>query len=397
MRSSETTATSPLPRVLWPMMFGNVVIGMGVMVVAGLLNDIHTALDISVTTAGQLISVSAFVVCLGAPLIAASVGRWDRRLLLVGSLLWYAVFHAFAALAPGFESLLAARVLAMMAAAAYTPQAAACIGMLVPLAQRGRAITFVFLGWSIASVLGTPLGAWIGGTFGWRWSMALMAVLSLVSAVWLALRLPRGLVPPALSAAAWRQTLSSPALMSALGITVVSAAGQFVLFSYMAPYVFQRFDTTPTQFSLMLVAYGGCGFLGNALLSRHIDRIGAERAMGLALTSIAVGMALVSQTQAFGWMVAAILPWGLGVFASNSAQQARLVGIAPALASASVALNTSAMYLGQAIGATFGGWLILHQGLSVLPGIGSLGLLMALGMSLWAARMARRHPVRVGR
>ena len=285
----------------------------------------------------------------------------------------------------------------MMAAAAYTPQAAACIGMLVPLAQRGRAITFVFLGWSIASVLGTPLGAWIGGTFGWRWSMALMAVLSLVSAVWLALRLPRGLVPPALSAAAWRQTLSSPALMSALGITVVSAAGQFVLFSYMAPYVFQRFDTTPTQFSLMLVAYGGCGFLGNALLSRHIDRIGAERAMGLALTSIAVGMALVSQTQAFGWMVAAILPWGLGVFASNSAQQARLVGIAPALASASVALNTSAMYLGQAIGATFGGWLILHQGLSVLPGIGSLGLLMALGMSLWAARMARRHPVRVGR
>jgi predicted MFS family arabinose efflux permease len=200
-----------------------------------------------------------------------------------------------------------------------------------------------------------------------------------------------------LSAAAWRQTLSSPALMSALGITVVSAAGQFVLFSYMAPYVFQRFDTTPTQFSLMLVAYGGCGFLGNALLSRHIDRIGAERAMGLALTSIAVGMALVSQTQAFGWMVAAILPWGLGVFASNSAQQARLVGIAPALASASVALNTSAMYLGQAIGATFGGWLILHQGLSVLPGIGSLGLLMALGMSLWAARMARRHPVRVGR
>ena len=394
MHAAQTAEPQRLPRVLWPMMFGNVVIGMGVMVVAGLLNDIHTSMAVSITTAGQLISISAFVVCLGAPVIAASVGRWDRRQLLVGSMVWYAVFHALAALAPGFYSLLGWRVLGMLAAAAYTPQAAACIGMLVPPAQRGRAITFVFLGWSVASVLGTPLGAWIGGTFGWRWSMALLAVLSVVSAVWLAARLPRGLVPPALSTAAWRQTFSSPALMLTLSITVMSAAGQFVLFSYMAPYVVQRFDTTPTQFSLLLLAYGGCGFLGNALLSRRIDHMGAERAMGMALSSIALGMALVSQTQAFGWMVAAILPWGLGVFASNSAQQARLVGIAPTLASASVALNTSAMYLGQAMGATLGGWLILHQGLSVLPGVGSLGLVMALAMSLWASRMARKHPVK---
>jgi predicted MFS family arabinose efflux permease len=394
MHAAQTAEPQRLPRVLWPMMFGNVVIGMGVMVVAGLLNDIHTSMAVSITTAGQLISISAFVVCLGAPVIAASVGRWDRRQLLVGSMVWYAVFHALAALAPGFYSLLGWRVLGMLAAAAYTPQAAACIGMLVPPAQRGRAITFVFLGWSVASVLGTPLGAWIGGTFGWRWSMALLAVMSVVSAVWLAARLPRGLVPPALSAAAWRQTFSSPALMLTLSITVMSAAGQFVLFSYMAPYVVQRFDTTPTQFSLLLLAYGGCGFLGNALLSRRIDHMGAERAMGMALSSIALGMALVSQTQAFGWMVAAILPWGLGVFASNSAQQARLVGIAPTLDSASVALNTSAMYLGQAMGATLGGWLILHQGLSVLPGVGSLGLVMALAMSLWASRMARKHPVK---
>lgn len=392
--STEQALPAPrLPPVLWPMMFGNVVIGMGVMVVAGLLNDIHTALDISITTAGQLISVAAVVMCLGAPLIAASVGRWDRRQLLVGSLVWYGVFHALAALAPGFDSLLGWRVLAMLAAAAYTPQAAACIGMLVPPAQRGRAITFVFLGWSVASVLGSPLGAWIGGTFGWRWSMALMSALSLVSALWLALRLPRGLVPPALSAAAWRQTFTSPALMLTLSITVISAAGQFVLFSYMAPFVVQGFDATATQFSLLLLAYGLCGFAGNAWLSRRIDHIGAERAMTAALSSIALGMALVSQTTAFLWLVLAMLPWGLGVFASNSAQQARLVGIAPTLAPASVALNSSAMYLGQALGATLGGWLILHQGLSVLPGVGTLGMVLALAMSLWASRMARKHPV----
>ena len=382
-----------LPAVLWPLMFGNVVIGMGVMVVAGLLNEIRSALSVSISTAGLLISASALLVSLGAPLLAMLVGRWDRRRVLVGSLLWYAVFHALAALAPGFDSLLTTRVLAMVSAAVFTPQAAACIGLLVPEHQRGRGITFVFLGWSVASVLGTPLGAWIGGTFGWRWTMGLMAVLSIVAACWLQLRMPPKVVPAPLSASAWRQTLLSPTLMLTLSITVVSAAGQFVLFSYMAPYVAHRFAVGATALSLLLLVYGLCGFAGNAVVSRWIDRIGPPRAMAWALGGIALGMGLVSLTTGFAGMVLAIVPWGLGVFASNSSQQARLVGLAPVLAPASIALNTSAMYAGQAIGASGGGWLILHQGLSSLPAAGCAVLVCALGLSLWATRQARRRPV----
>jgi len=321
------------------------------------------------------------------------VGRWDRRRLLVGSLLWYALLHALAALATGFDGLLTARVLAMVSAAVFTPQAAACIGQLVPEHQRGRGITFVFLGWSVASVLGTPLGAWIGGTFGWRWTMGLMAVLSLIAALWLHVRMPRGIVPPPLSASAWRQTLLSPTLMLTLSVTVVSAAGQFVLFSYMAPYVAQRFGLGAAALSSLLLVYGLCGFAGNAAVSRWIDRIGPPRAMAWALGSIALGMGLVSQTTSFASMVLAIVPWGLGVFASNSSQQARLVALAPVLAPASIALNTSAMYAGQAIGAGSGGWLIDQQGLASLPVAGSMGLVCALGLSLWASRQARRHPV----
>ena len=382
-----------LPAVLWPLMFGNVVIGMGVMVVAGLLNEIRSALSVSISTAGLLISASALLVSLGAPLLAMLVGRWDRRRVLVGSLLWYAVFHALAALAPGFDSLLTTRVLAMVSAAVFTPQAAACIGLLVPEHQRGRGITFVFLGWSVASVLGTPLGAWIGGTFGWRWTMGLMAVLSIVAACWLQLRMPPKVVPAPLSASAWRQTLLSPTLMLTLSITVVSAAGQFVLFSYMAPFVADRFAVGATALSLLLLVYGLCGFAGNAVVSRWIDRIGPPRAMAWALGGIALGMGLVNLTTGFAGMVLAIVPWGLGVFASNSSQQARLVGLSPVLAPASIALNTSAMYAGQAIGASSGGWLILHQGLSSLPAAGCAVLVCALGLSLWASRQARRHPV----
>lgn len=390
---TRPSSSHRLPAVLWPLMFGNVVIGMGVMVVAGLLNEIRSGLEVSITTAGHLISASALLVCLGAPLLAMLVARWDRRRLLVGSLLWYALFHALAALAPGFDALLTSRVLAMVSAAVFTPQAAACIGQLVPEHQRGRGITFVFLGWSVASVLGTPLGAWIGGTFGWRWTMGLMALLSLVAALWLHARMPRGVVPPPLSASAWRQTLLSPTLMLTLSITVVSAAGQFVFFSYMAPYVAERFGLGAAALSSLLLVYGLCGFVGNAAVSRWIDRIGPPRAMAWALGGIALGMGLVGLTSSFNAMVLAIVPWGLGVFASNSSQQARLVNLAPVLAPASIALNTSAMYAGQAIGAGSGGWLIQAAGITGLPTAGCIGLICALGLSLWAGRQARRHPV----
>ena len=390
---TRPSSSHRLPAVLWPLMFGNVVIGMGVMVVAGLLNEIRSGLEVSITTAGHLISASALLVCLGAPLLAMLVARWDRRRLLVGSLLWYALFHALAALAPGFDALLTSRVLAMVSAAVFTPQAAACIGQLVPEHQRGRGITFVFLGWSVASVLGTPLGAWIGGTFGWRWTMGLMALLSLVAALWLHARMPRGVVPPPLSASAWRQTLLSPTLMLTLSITVVSAAGQFVFFSYMAPYVADRFGLGAAALSSLLLVYGLCGFVGNAAVSRWIDRIGPPRAMAWALGGIALGMGFVGLTSSFNAMVLAIVPWGLGVFASNSSQQARLVNLAPVLAPASIALNTSAMYAGQAIGAGSGGWLIQAAGITSLPTAGCIGLICALGLSLWAGRQARRHPV----
>lgn len=91
-------------------------------------------------------------------------------------------------------------------------------------------------------------------------------------------RMPDGVEPPALSVAAWRQTLSSRTLWVTLGVTVLSAGGQFVLFSYMAPSIHARFDTQPAQFSALLVGYGGMGFVGNALLSRYIDRVGGWRA-----------------------------------------------------------------------------------------------------------------------
>jgi predicted MFS family arabinose efflux permease len=388
--AAARAAREPLPRVLWPLLFGNFVIGTGVMIVPGTLNDIAAGLHVSIAGAGLLISAGAVLMCFGAPLLATVVAGWDRRRLLTLSMLWFALFHFACTAAPDFATLLPLRVLALVPPAVFTPQAAASVGLLVPAAQRGRAITFVFLGWSVASVLGMPIGAFVGGTLGWRAAFALVGVLALAAAAWTWRSMPDGVKPPALSLRAWGEVLRSRPLMLCLVVSVLYAAGQFVLFSYFAPYYKQTLAITAGQLSLLFMSFGVFGFLGNMLMSRHIDRLGADRAVTLAVASMALSLLIFPRGTSLVLAALVTIPWALGCFSSNSAQQARLVGIAPALASGSIALNSSAMYAGQAIGAASGGWLIARHGMGLLHWAGFAALLAAIGVSLLASGAQRR-------
>ncbi len=376
--------------ILWSLLFGNFVIGTGVMAVPGTLNDISSSLQVSVATSGQLISAGALLMCVGAPLCAALAAGWDRRRLLALSMLWYALLHLACALAPGFGWLLVLRVLALVSPAIFTPQAAACLGLLVPPHERGRAITFIFLGWSLASVLGMPMSAFIGGVFGWRSAFLMVAVLSVVSAVWVWRSMPDGVKPPALSLAAWKETFRSKALMTCVLVTVLFAAGQFVLFSYFAPYFKLKLGASPGELSLFFMWFGAFGLLGNMLMSRYVDRVGIERSVmiGIGLMALSLLVFPLGTTLLLAGLVS--IPWALGCFSSNSAQQARLVAIAPPLAAASVALNSSAMYAGQAIGAASGGWLIAREGMDWLHWAAFAGLAASMAVSALATRYARR-------
>lgn len=380
-----------MPAVLWPLLAGNFVIGTGVMVVPGTLNEISSSLAVTVATAGQLISAGALLMCLGAPLFAALVAGWDRRRLLALSMLWYGLLHFACALAPDFAWLLPLRVLALVSPAIFTPQAAACLGLLVPPPQRGQAITFIFLGWSLASVLGMPVSALVGGSFGWRSAFVMVGVLSLASAAWVWRAMPDGVKPPPLSLAAWKQAFRSPAMMACVAVTVLFAAGQFVLFSYFAPYFKEKLALTPGQLSLLFMWFGAFGLLGNVVMSRTIDRVGASRAVMVGVGLMASSLLLFPLGTSLPLAALVCVPWALGCFSSNSAQQARLVGLAPSLAAASVALNSSAMYAGQAIGAATGGWLIATSGMDTLHWAGFAGLLAAMGVSALATHFARRE------
>jgi predicted MFS family arabinose efflux permease len=375
--------------VLWALLFGNFVIGTGVMLVPGALNNISSNLNVSIASAGQLITGGAVLMCLGAPIFAALVGGWDRRKLLAGTMLWYGVLHAACALAPNYPALMVLRVLAMVAPAVFTPQAAAVAGLLVPPEQRGRAITMVFLGWSVASVVGAPFGAWISGTLGWRMAFGLLALLAAASSLWVWRALPSGVRPPALSAQLWRETLSSKVLLSAVAVTAISSAGQFVLFAYQAPFLVSAVQATPAMIALYFAVFGAFGFTGNLLMSRNVDRLGAPRGVLIALALMALSLLLWPLGTSLAMICVVSIPWALGCFSSNSAQQARLVAIAPVVASVSIALNTSAMYMGQGVGSAVGGWMVAHGRMPQLHWVALAGLLCAMVVSVWAASLQR--------
>ncbi|WP_235823775.1 MFS transporter [Azohydromonas sediminis] len=390
------SAAPPSPAATrWALLAGNFAIGCGVMVVPGSLNDLVRSLGVSVALGGQLIAAAAVVMAVGAPLMAALVGGWDRRVLLVASLAWYALGHALAAIAPTYAALLPLRAATVLAAAVFTPQAAAAIGAMTPPAERGRAITFVFLGWSVASVVGMPLHAWVGETFGWRWAFALVAALAAGGAWWVWRAMPAGVRPPALNLGDWRAVVTHPVLMAIVLVTALSGAGQFTLFSYFAPYYRQVLGASPTEVSLLFFWFGAFGLLGNVLLAHHVDRIGPARAVLWLLACIAVSMAAWPLAGSVVAMAVVLVPWALGGFASNSAQQARLGIAAPTLAPALLALNTSAIYAGQAIGAAGGGAAVAAReaagataaaAYATLPWIGLAWLAAAIALSAWAQR-----------
>ena len=389
MRPAATSAVqgAPLPAGLgWALMFGNFVIGCGVMSVAGTLNDISRSLDVSIALAGQLIAIAAATMAFGAPLLASWVAGFDRRRLLALALLWYGVGHGLSALMPSYATLWPVRAVTMLAAAVFTPQAAAAIGFMAAPHERGRAMTFIFLGWSVASVLGLPLSAWVGETFGWQFAFASIAVLSLAAAAWVFAVMPDGVRPAALSLRAWKDVLTNPVLMAMVLVTALSGAGQFTLFSYFAPYYRNTLGASTEQISGLLMWFGAFGLIGNVVLTRVIDRVGPNIAVAFTLSLIALSLLAWPLGGTLIGTAVVLVPWALGCFASNSTQQARLGLAAPALAPALLALNTSAIYLGQAIGASSGGWLISHVGYAPLHWFGLAWIAAAIVLSLWVGR-----------
>lgn len=394
MEAERSLSREGMRATSWSLLVGNFMIGCGVMVVGGTLNDLTASLSISVAKAGELLAIAAVMMGVGAPVLATLVARMDRRRLLSWAMVWYAIGHALSAAAPDYDWLWPVRALTVLSAAVFTPQAAATIGFMSTPAHRGRHITFVFMGWSIASVAGMPLAAWVGERMGWRVAMLLVAAGSLAAA-WLVWRtVPHGLKPPALSMRSWGKVARSPLLVALIAVTACQSAGQFTLLAYAAPYYRNVFDASPEQISLMFAWFGGLALAGNLVLNRVVDGLGAAQAVTFTLAMMAVSLVMWPLATTLVGLAVVLVPWALSGFATNSGQQARLGGLSPRLAPALMALNTSAIYLGHAVGASGGSWILTHHDYSELHWLGLGWMVVALALSAWAMRAQSRLSAR---
>ncbi len=371
------------------LMLGNFVIGLAIVGIAGMLSDLAKGLDVTIQQAGFLVTAGAIVLCIGSPLTVWAASTLDRRVLLTSSLFIVALGHFASAFAPNYGVLLTLRVLMLIAAALFTPVAASTVAMIVSQTERHGAITFVFLGWSLSVAVGLPAVAFLAAHAGWQVTFAAMGVGLLACAMLVFHTLPSGLRGAPISFSSWGMLGRNRFVVTLLILTAVQIAGQFVVFTYLAPLLSRLAGADVAAISIFFSLFGVMGFIGNVIATRLVTKLGPFTTSGLALLSIFLGFTLwslgVGTLVVMGMGVAL---WGLGFAAINSMQQARLIGAVPALGSAAVALNTSSVYVGQAIGSALGGFLFAQD----LPRAQGYAAMILFGLSLALLATTRDTP-----
>lgn len=375
------------------LMLGNLVTGCSVLAPAGMLPELAKGLDVSIYAAGLLITFGAVTLCIGSPLTAWLTSRIERRTLLTTTLAVLALGNLASAFAPDYASLLIIRLVMLAVGALYTPQAAGTAALIVPAERRGSTIAYIFLGWSLAAAVGLPLITFIASRYGWRAAYGEIGALGCLSFLLLLLRLPAGLKGAAVDLKTWAEVGRNTTILLLLAITMLQMSGQFVVFTFMGPLLGKLTGAGPDAIGMVFALYGVCGFLGVVIATRIVDTWGPYRTSllftCLLLTGVA-GWALGAGTLAL--MAAGVAVWGLGFASTNSMQQVRLVAAAPALASATVALNTSVLYVGQAVGSAIGGVLFARELLHAL-GFVAVGFVV-LALTLVVLTRPRRAAAR---
>jgi MFS transporter, DHA1 family, inner membrane transport protein len=376
------------------LMLGNFVTGTSVLAPAGMLRELSAGLDVTIRDAGLLVTFGAIVLCIGSPLTAWLTSRIERRRLLTATLAVLALTNAVSAFAPDYVALLVIRLFMLAVGALYTPQAAGSAALIVPAEKRGGTVAYIFLGWSLAAAIGLPMVTFIASRYGWRAAYGGIGAAACISCLLLTWRLPGGLNGAPVDLKTWADVGRNRLIMLLLLITTLQISGQFVVFTYMGPLLARLTQAGPDAIGLVFATYGVCGFVGNVIATRLVDSWGSYRTSLLFVAALLAGASIWALGAGhFTIMAAAAGIWGLGFASTNSMQQVRLIGAAPALGAASVSLNTSAIYVGQAIGSATGGMLfargLLHGAGYVAVAFIALALVV---VTLTRPRQAQASP-----
>nr|WP_183274666.1 MFS transporter [Endobacter medicaginis]MCX5474576.1 MFS transporter [Endobacter medicaginis] len=383
-------------------------IGTTEFVIMGLLPELSRDLDVSIPSAGLLVSGYALGVTVGAPLVAIATARLRRKTALVSLMGLFILGNLACALAPGYGTLMAARVLTSFCHGAFFGIAAVVAADLVERRRRAQALALVFAGLTLANVFGVPLGTAMGHAWGWRSTFLAVVAIGVLAAGAIALWLPRGAPMPAARLLGEFRVLRRPQVALTMAISTLTSVSLFSVFTYVTPMLERLAGLGPHEVTFALLAFGVGITLGNLLGGRLADWRLLPSVIGTLVVAIAVLVAFSFTVTSRLGSVATLFVWGIVVFALVPPLQYRVVETAFEAPNMASTLNQGAFNLGNALGAWFGGLMLLAfgprgwlggwlgsvsdgdtLGYRLLPLLGAGVAALALGLAILAWRMAR--------
>lgn len=366
---------------IWALAIGAFGIGVTEFAPMGLLPAIAADLDVSIPSAGLLISAYAAGVVLGAPLMTLTTNRVPRRTLLLCLMLVFTVGNLLSALSLGYGMLMAARIVTSLCHGAFFGVGAVVASGLVPDGRRAAAVAAMFMGLTAATIIGVPLATYGGDVVGWRAAFWGMTILGLTAMVALRLTLPVLPKQTGQNLMDELRVLRRKPVLAALALTVVSSTAWFTVFTYITPILQIETGLSIAHVTGMLVIFGVGTTVGNWLGGKYADRsVGKTLKVTLACMSILlIGFALAMPYALVSGIL--IFFWGMTSFAIVAPLQMRVMSAATDAPSLSSAINIGAFNLGNALGALIGG-VVISSGLG-FPAVAISGaMLAALGLVL---------------
>ena len=376
----------------WPLLalaVGAFAIGTTEFTPMGLLPVIAQGLQVTVPKAGGLVTAYAVGVMVGAPFITLLLARLRRKFALTLLMGLYVAGNLLSAVAGSYELLFASRVLTSLAHGAFFGLGAVEASAVVAPERRASAVATMFMGLTVANIIGVPAATWLGMNFGWHMAFGVTAILGVLTMIAVQLALPAREAGPVPDVASELKALLRANVLLALTTTAIGAGAMFVLYTYITPILQHITHASPLVITVALMLTGVGFSIGNAIGGRSADRSldGSLLMFFPILGAVMLLFPWVAQTVP-GALIATLV-WGAATFALMPALQMRVMQAAhdaPALASS---VNIGAFNLGNAIGAAFGG-IALSMGLGY-AGVSVIGTALALvgvGLVLFSRKVA---------
>lgn len=366
-------------------------IGTTEFVIMGLLPEVAADLDVSIPSAGLLVTGYAAGVVIGAPLMAIATNGMPRKATLMGLMAIFVLGNLFCALAPTYELLMGARVFTAFAHAAFFGIAAVVAADLVAPNRRASAIALVFAGLTVANIMGVPGGTALGQALGWRATFFVVAGIGVAAVAAIALFVPRNLRMERADLATEFRVILKPQVLMAMAITVLISAAAFSVFTFIAPILTDVTGVPASWIAWILVGFGVGMTAGAFLGGRLSDWKLMPSIVGIAVAIAVVLAVLTVAMHSAPMMIATVFVWGLVAFAIAPAVQMRVVNMAACAPNVASTLNQAAFNLGNAGGA-FIGATALGAGLAYeqLPLIGATIALAAAAVAVVSLLLDRR-------